>query len=483
MGARANRRRTCIILVLALSTVAGLSSAQEERSARRTSAHELAAELAALGPRPSGSDAYRVAAERLAARLRALGLAEVEIGGASQQTAPDDRGLVNVSGVLMGEGDREIVLVAHLDTVAGSAGALDDASGCAVVLAAIADLARTPLHHRVRALLVDGEESGQTGSRRWLSSLPAPRREKILAVLAVEMVGWKASDGPVVLTLPRGSEPAGAPVAAGSADGAGVAIPLRRAPGWLVHAALRGAAAVGWELSFLDARRPLAAQLALAVSSSTLAGDADRFLAYGIPAVTLTDLSPSRPFAEHHRPGDRLEVLDGSRLDAWTAATAAIVRRLDRLAGRPIDETEYWVVGGRVWLRRDLYWVGFVVWGALVYHAHRRRKGGLVDPPAALVFRLSVLVALVVAPVVALPLLAPAALLTLVPVRSVAAARALAAAGWLPAAVLALIVGLGVGAGLLAGWRLGAGASALLVVSLAAFTAWTLQRATGQTAR
>src|SRR5215210_6483726 len=103
---------------------------------------------------------------------------------------------VNLTGILPGKSDHEIVLSAHYDSVAPSPGAGDDASGCGVVIAAAADLARTPLAHTIRVVLFDAEEIGLKGSRGWVGSLPPARRDRILANLNVEMVGWSGSKGP-----------------------------------------------------------------------------------------------------------------------------------------------------------------------------------------------------------------------------------------------------------------------------------------------
>ena len=71
--------------------------------------------------------------------------------------------------------------------------------------------------------------------------------------------------------------------------------------------------------------------------------DAEPFMEAGIPAIVLSDLSFSKPFSEHHGPGDRVELLDGHRLAAWSELLAAAVLRLDRLTGRPHWEDEYLV--------------------------------------------------------------------------------------------------------------------------------------------
>jgi glutaminyl-peptide cyclotransferase len=102
------------------------------------------------GPRPAGSPASR----RLAARLRR------ELPGGRSQAVP--HGLRNVIGVVPGRDPRRTVVVgAHYDTkdIPGFVGAIDGASGTAVVV----QLARTLRPRQARPTVVfalfDGEES------------------------------------------------------------------------------------------------------------------------------------------------------------------------------------------------------------------------------------------------------------------------------------------------------------------------------------
>ena len=132
---------------------------------------------------------------------------------------------------------------------------------------------------------------------------------------------------------------------------------------------------------------------------------AEPFLAAGLPALTLAG---------------------GGAEAGWPAILAATVRRLDALAGRPRDDDVYLALGGRVWTRRDLYWAGLAIWGALVVAGLpgpwrgaasrvRRRRGRRYLPGFG--FRVLFLAALLSAPVATLALAAPACLLTLAPAR------------------------------------------------------------------
>src|SRR5947209_1420357 len=169
---------------LVLLTVPGgrVSAAVAASAAPVANALTIAAGLARLGPRPSGTAANTAAVELLRAAMLRAGLSRVEA-----IPAPESLPLRSLTGVLPGAAGDEIVLSAHYDTVTWSPGAGDDASGCGAILAAAADLARTPLAHTVRVLLFDGEEIGLRGSRAWLAALGPAGRERILAAVNVEM--------------------------------------------------------------------------------------------------------------------------------------------------------------------------------------------------------------------------------------------------------------------------------------------------------
>src|SRR6185295_8513208 len=168
--------------------------------------------------------------------------------------------------------------------------------------------------------------------------------------LNLEMVGWSGSAGPVILSFP-----------ARTAEG------RRLAPGWLVHAVLKSGEAVGWPYAVADNRWSLLAQLVFRSADIQYGSDSESFLARGVPSVTLTDSSLLALDPAYHRPADVAARLDARRLDRWTQAVAAAVRRLDVLAGRPLPEDRYLAVFGRIWLRRDLIWAGFLLWALLVF--------------------------------------------------------------------------------------------------------------------
>lgn len=437
--------------LLPVSTMAALICAAAAAAAmaqpRETTplAYRVAAGLARLGPRPDGG-ANQAAAERfLLYAMERTGLREVRavpVAGHPEW--------VNLSGILPGKTPREIVLSAHYDTVRRSPGAGDDASGCGVVIAAAADLARTPLEHTVRVILFDAEEVGLRGSRGWVQGLTPARRDRILANLNVEMVGWEGSAGPTIHTFPvevRGER--------------------TLAPGWLVHFLLRSGDAVEWRYSMSDTALPLLAQLVLRTARVRLGADANSFQAQDIPALSVSDSSLLTMDPAHHKPIDTPSRLDPERLGRWTEAVAAAVRRMDRLAGRPLPEDEYLVAFGRVWIRRDLYWIGLVLWVLLLFRgrpsrwrfasAQERSREGWRYAPGFL-FRLLFLLAVFLVPVLAV-LLFPAALLAAFPPRRTWLRIFASVAGLLPllvyAAALTAAIALHLAsrkAGFLGGW-------------------------------
>jgi Peptidase family M28 len=443
----------CAVLGLLVSAVPVFASTVPET---RPDAIEIAARLAGLGPRADPAARGRAAALLLDA-LRQAGLAEVRAVPAGE--------FINVEGMVPGGVPEEIVLSAHYDSVPGSPGAGDDASGCGVVIAAAADLGRTPLRHTVRVVLFDGEEAGLKGSEAWLRSLGPEGGRRILAGLNLEMLGWRGSAGPVTDLFP-----------VRALGGGDRLLP----PGWLVYAVQRSGAAVAWPYAVGDNRFPLFSQLLLRAVDVRFGADGDSFLRRRIPAVTLSDSSLSDLDPAYHRPADIAARLDAHRLERWTQATAAAVRRLDVLAGPPLFEDQYLAVFGRVWLRRDLIWIGFLLWALLVLRGRpgrwrgtspeeRRRQMGTYLP--GFLFRGLMLLAIFLAPVFAI-LLWPTSLLSLAPPRTPGWRAVWILLGCLPLLLFLTGLGVAVGAGLVrtrAGFQGGAAAAVLIPAALAAY--------------
>lgn len=361
---------------------------------------ELVEELSRIGPRGQGGSG-RQDGQRLL--LQAMEVAGLE--GVQRMPRVDSEGSEHLAGSLPGGSGIRVVLTAHYDTVDDSPGVLDNASGCAAILETTSELSRVSRQHEVRVVLTDGEEAQASGSRAWLRELTLERRREMLANLNVDIVGSPdAADLGIVHIL-----------AGWNGD--------RRlvSPAWLVHAVLRGAETTGIDISVLDSRWSWLAQLGVRCALPTRVSDGNRFLESGIPSVTVSDL-PLTAAQGYHAKLDREEV-DFERLDQWVRGLTATTRRLDVLEDRPAWETEYLVVAGRVWVRRDLMWPGFLLWILLVWRglpgawrqrgsAARRRMGRDYLPGFA--FRMLFLAAVFLTPTFATILLYPLGLLALI---------------------------------------------------------------------
>jgi hypothetical protein len=383
--------------------------------------------------------------------LRGAGLREVRTVSVAGQPS-----ILNVEGVLPGATDREIVLSGHYDSVQKSPGAADDASGCGLAIATAAELARTPLRHTLRIVLFDGEENGLFGSRGWVKGLSPAARDRILANVNLEMVGWPGSPGPTIHAIP-------VPLKEGAAQGERVTT-----PGWLVRAPIDGGRAAGWSFHLADPSFPLAMQLLLRGTRVHFGADSGSFLELGIPAVTLSDSSFFKLDPVYHRPTDKPERLDASRLESWTRAVAATVRQLDRLDRRPASDNDYLVLVNRVWSRWTLAGLGLglaVLLGVLMIQRRLLAR----DWP----FPVLLAAACLVAPTLAIPLLTLPALLAFI--RPSGGWRRLlwTLLGLLPSLLYLLLLFFAFAARL-SSWKAGyqeSGIGALLV--LAALVAWS----------
>ena len=162
----------------------------------------------------------------------------------------------------------------------------------------------------------------------------------------------------------------------------------RLSPGWLMHAVLRAAEAVRVRVSVVDGRSSWIGQLVSRSILSLPPGPADRALARGVSAVILRLPRTLEPGAESE---SGTAPTDASRL------LAAVARRLDGLDGQPVFEDEYLVVAGRVWLRRDLYWLCVGLW-ALLFWRGRSESSKEMWRSGGREFRWVFLVAVLVGP-------------------------------------------------------------------------------------
>ncbi len=95
----------------------------------------------------------------------------------------------NVVAHLEGVTKPSVLLGAHYDSVVGSPGANDNASGTAVVLEIARNLSGTPLAHQAWFVAFDGEEDGLHGSRAFVKAAQREELSLLKAMLNFDMVG------------------------------------------------------------------------------------------------------------------------------------------------------------------------------------------------------------------------------------------------------------------------------------------------------
>ncbi|HEV2081871.1 MAG TPA: M20/M25/M40 family metallo-hydrolase [Brevundimonas sp.] len=195
---------TALAAALALAVFSNLTPAPRGADAPATafSAGRAMLDVRAVAaePHPVGSAAHARVLTHLTARMTALGLDPARQTGVLSPAAVrrlegwgvDATGLgaTSLIGVLPGT-RRElpaVLLMAHHDSVAGSPGAADDATGVAAVLETVRALqARGPRVRDVIVLITDAEELNLDGARAFFGGHPL--RDRIGAVINLEARG------------------------------------------------------------------------------------------------------------------------------------------------------------------------------------------------------------------------------------------------------------------------------------------------------
>lgn len=156
-----------------------------------------------IGSRPAGTEAEERAAEFLADQFQALGY-HVELAPFSFTTRIASGTSQNVVARHPDE-DPEAPLVivgAHYDSVVGSPGANDNASGTATVLELARDLEARPIEGvAIRYVAFGAEEVGLFGSQNFVARLSAPDRRRLRLAMSIDMMA--VGDRPAF----HGSEP------------------------------------------------------------------------------------------------------------------------------------------------------------------------------------------------------------------------------------------------------------------------------------
>ncbi|HEY4551789.1 MAG TPA: M28 family peptidase [Bacillaceae bacterium] len=97
--------------------------------------------------------------------------------------------------------DQIIVVGAHHDSVAGSPGANDDASGVGVTLELARVMSNMPTDTELRFVTFGAEELGLLGSYAYVDSLTEDERERIVGMFQLDMVGSRDAGELVMFTV------------------------------------------------------------------------------------------------------------------------------------------------------------------------------------------------------------------------------------------------------------------------------------------
>jgi Zn-dependent M28 family amino/carboxypeptidase len=88
---------------------------------------------------------------------------------------------------------KKVVLCAHYDTVIDSPGADDNASGIAALLETVRILSSLPAENAVEIVLLDLEEPGMVGSRKYVEA-QSLKREEIISAVNLDMIGYMSTE-------------------------------------------------------------------------------------------------------------------------------------------------------------------------------------------------------------------------------------------------------------------------------------------------
>jgi Zn-dependent M28 family amino/carboxypeptidase len=215
--------------------------------------------------------------------------------------------------------DRPLILVgAHYDSVPGTPGADDNASGIAAMLASARALARLEPRPPVGFVAWNGEEDGLLGSIEFVQHRRTQGDLPIAAVHVLEMVGY-ASHEP-------GSQRMPLPVPGAPDIGDFIGLLANQRSNHLVELAARQAEAVVPELPVVGLKIYLGLEGWLPVLHRS---DHSPFWKAKIPAMLWTDTAEFRN-PNYHRPTDTPETLDYGFMRRVTQLVIATVARQAR---------------------------------------------------------------------------------------------------------------------------------------------------------
>ncbi|MEW6245646.1 MAG: M28 family peptidase [Nitrospirota bacterium] len=220
-------------------------------------------------------------------------------------------------------GGPPLILAAHFDTVMGSPGADDNASGVAVLLEVARRLRDLPLGRPVRFIAFNLEEEdlpaerqGLLGSLAYAAHLRATD-QNILGAIVLECVGYARSE--------EGTQqvPPGVPIAVPSTGN--------------FLGVIGNAASAALTASVEQAAKPHVPVVSLVVPGNgellpdTRRSDHASFWHYGSPAVMLTDTANFRN-PHYHQPTDTIETVN---MEFLSKVASAVTASALELAGRP----------------------------------------------------------------------------------------------------------------------------------------------------
>lgn len=290
-----------------------------------------------IGPRPSESPEVERAEQYVEQHFAALGLVPlrvhvgtrhlpaIELAGdliqaARERSADDDNVIAQLPATVASPGPA-ILVMAHLDTVPQSPGAIDNAAAVGVLLELARSLAETEVRpHPVIFAATAAEEVGLLGAR----SLAADERlGPIGFVVSLDLIG---RGGPVTLNgvSPHIGE-AGLSRIQRASTSAGVAV-----------------------------EAPLTHQVVSRLAPQLERSDHGAFTERGIPALHLFHRGPGRIYLDYHRPTDDLEQIDANAPATALALLTALALDPEPLPQAADAKPATWFGGGWILGHRTL---------------------------------------------------------------------------------------------------------------------------------
>ncbi|MFO0632697.1 MAG: M28 family metallopeptidase [Nannocystaceae bacterium] len=248
---------------------------------------------------------------------------------------PDDRGATTPA----------ILLMAHVDTVEGSPGAVDNGVAVGVLLELVRALAQAPSRpHPIMVAFTAAEEPGLGGARALAQTL-APG--EVAFAVSLDLVG---AAGPLAFNG------------------------LSRALGlpWLERLS-RAAAQAG-----IAVEAPLTHQVVSRVLPQLERSDHGAFTERGVPAMHIFHRGPGQIYLEYHSPADTLAHVDVTSQRAALAWLWALAMDPEPLPQGPGAGATFLPVAGATLVRNTVLWLAelaALVVVVFALHAARRRPG------------------------------------------------------------------------------------------------------------